>query len=72
MENTRKKDWFYDTKAGRTILLVLAVLLVLLSVASIVLFLFTHWWYLLAIGAVGAFSGVCNLIVLDKKRKNDR
>ena len=69
MVKTRKKDWFYDTKAGRTILLVLAVLLVLLSVVSLVLFFPTKRWYLLLMSVVGLFSGVGNLIVLDRKKK---
>ena len=69
MVKTRKKDWFYDTKAGRTILLVLAVLNVLLGVVAIVLFFPTKWWYMLLIGVAGIVSGVGNLIVLDWKRK---
>lgn len=69
MVKTRKNDWFYDTKAGRTILLVLAVLLVVLSVVSLVLFFPTKRWYLLFMGVVGVFSGVSNLIILDRKRK---
>ena len=69
MVKTRKKDWFYDTKAGRTILLVLAVLSVLLGVVAIVLFFPTMWWYMLLIGVAGIVSGVGNLIVLDRKRK---
>ena len=69
MVKTREKDWFYDTKAGRTILLVLVVLLVVLSVVSLVLFFPTKRWYLLFMGVVGVFSGVSNLIILDRKRK---
>ena len=69
MVKTRKKDWFYDTKAGRTILLVLAVLLVLLSLVVIVLSFPTRRWYLLIMGVFGIFSGVSNLIILDRKWK---
>ena len=66
---TRKKDWFYDTKAGRIILLVMAILLVLLGVVLIALFFCCKWWYLLVMGIIILFSGICNLIILERLRK---
>ena len=71
MVESRKKDWFYDTKAGRIILLVLGVLVALLGAVQFVLFFFERSWYLLWMGLCSLFSGIGSLIVLNRKRKEN-
>ena len=71
MVEPRKKDWFYDTKAGRIILLVLGVLVALLGAVQFVLFFFDRSWYLLWMGICSLFSGIGSLIVLNRKRKEN-
>ena len=69
-----KRDFIYDTKAGRTFLGVLAVLLLVMGVILLVLsVLLGHggkegFWQTLVLGVSSIIFGLCNLIVLKKRR----
>ena len=68
-----KRDLFYDTKAGRISLGVLAVVLIVLGLVLLVLCVGTGreyegFWWTLILGVTSVIFGICNLSIL-KKRK---
>ena len=69
-----KRDFIYDTKAGRISLGVLAVLLMVMGVMLLVLsVLLGHgdkegFWQTLVLGVSSIIFGLCNLIVLKRRR----
>ena len=69
MATTHIADWFFDTKAGRIILMVLALVFAFLGVVQIILFFFAKERYLIVMGILSVFCGVCSLIVLNQERK---
>ena len=69
-----KRDLFYDTKAGRTYLCVMAVALLVMGLVLLALSIALKtggkngFWQTLILGVASIASGICNLIAL-KKRK---
>ena len=68
-----KRDFFYDTKAGRIFTVVLAGVLIVLGVVQLVLGVwagreYEGFWWTLFMGLTSIIFGICNLNVL-KKRK---
>jgi hypothetical protein len=68
-----KRDFIYDTKAGRISLGVLAVVLIVLGLVLLVLCVGTGreyegFWWTLIMGVSSVIFGICNLDIL-KKRK---
>ena len=68
-----KRDFIYDTKAGRISLAVIAVLLIVLGLVLLVLCVGTGreyegFWWTLILGVTSVIFGICNLNIL-KKRK---
>jgi hypothetical protein len=68
-----KRDFIYDTKAGRISLGVLAVVLIVLGLVLLVLCVGTGreyegFWWTLIMGVSSVIFGICNLNIL-KKRK---
>lgn len=68
-----KRDLFYDTKAGRTYLGVMAVLLVVLGLVLLVLSILLgvrgvkSFWFQLVLGISSIIFGFCNLAILKKR-----
>jgi len=65
----KKRDMFFDTKAGRAFLCLMSFLLIV-GGGVILYFSFIEkewWWLFLAIGSI--VSGVCQIIVCNRKRK---
>ena len=67
---TSKRDIFYDTKAGRTFLSVLAVLLIAGGLLIIFKSLLLKDWSWIFFAACGIVSGVCNLIICNRRKKS--
>ena len=65
-----KRDIFYDTKAGRTFLSVLAVLLIAGGLLIIFKSLLLKDWSWIFFAACGIVSGVCNLIICSRRKKS--
>ena len=68
-----KRDFIYDTKAGRISLGVLAGLLIVLGLVLLVLCVgagreYEGFWWTLILGVASVIFGICNLNIL-KKRK---
>ena len=69
-----RRDFIYDTKAGRNFLGVLAVLLLLMGGILLVLSVLLGlrgkegFWQTLVLGVSSIIFGLCNLIVLKKRR----
>lgn len=69
-----KRDFIYDTKAGRVSLAILAVFLLVMGLVLVVLSVLLGraekdgFWQTLVLGVASVVYGVCNLVVL-KKRK---
>ena len=69
-----KRDFIYDTKAGRVSLAIVAVFLLVMGLVLVVLSILLGraekdgFWQTLVLGVASVVSGVCNLVVL-KKRK---
>ena len=69
-----KRDIFFDTKAGRTYLRVMAFLLIVLGLVLVVLGILLGirgakgFWWQLVMGVASIVAGVCQLLFL-KKRK---
>ena len=69
-----KRDFIYDTKAGRVSLAILAVFLLVMGLVLVVLSVLLGraekdgFWQTLVLGVASVVNGVCNLVVL-KKRK---
>lgn len=65
----KKRDIFFDTKAGRAFLFLMSFLLI---VGGGVILYFSiidkeYWWLFLAIGSI--VSGVSQILVCNRKRK---
>lgn len=67
-----KRDIFYDTKAGRTFLSVLSVLLIAGGLLLIFFSLKEKNWHWTFIAACCIVSGVGNLIICNRKKKSSR
>ena len=69
-----KRDFIYDTKAGRVSLAIVAVFLLVMGLVLVVLSILLGraekdgFWQTLVLGVASVVYGVCNLVVL-KKRK---
>ena len=69
-----KRDFIYDTKAGRVSLAILAVFLLVMGLVLVVMSVLLGraekdgFWQTLVLGVASVVYGVCNLVVL-KKRK---
>ena len=68
-ERMEKRDIIYDTKAGRTVLWVLNGLQLVLSPVLIVLAVLTKKWLFLFMGICFLISGICQIIILRRKKK---
>ena len=68
-----KRDLFYDTKAGRTYLRVMAFLLIVLGLVLVVLGILLGirgakgFWWQLVLGVSSIIFGFCNLAILTKR-----
>lgn len=65
-----KRDLIYDTKGGRIFMHIMATLLIGAGGFLIVLAVshnVWNWWILL--GVCGIVTGICNVIVCNRKRK---
>ena len=69
-----KRDFIYDTKAGRVSLAILAVFLLVMGLVLVVLSVLLGraekdgFWQTLVLGVACVAYGVCNLVVLKKRR----
>jgi hypothetical protein len=69
-----KRDLFYDTKAGRTYLCVMAIALLVMGLVLLGLSIALKaggkngFWQTLILGVASIISGICNLIALKKRR----
>ena len=69
-----KRDLFYDTKAGRTYLCVMAIALLIMGLVLLGLSIALKtggkngFWQTLILGVASIVSGICNLIALKKRR----
>ena len=66
---TEKRDIVYDTKAGRTVLWVLNGLQIAISPVLIVLAVLAKKWLLLFMGICFLISGICQIIILRRKKQ---
>lgn len=66
---TGKRDIVYDTKAGRIVLWVLNGLQLVLSPVLIVLAVLAKKWLFLFMGICFLISGICQIIILRRKNK---
>lgn len=70
-----KRDLFYDTKAGRTYLCVMAIVLLVMGLVLLGLSIALKtvgkngFWQTLILGVASIISGICNLITLKKRRQ---
>ena len=68
-----KRDFIYDTKAGRVSLAIVAVFLLVMGLVLVVLSILIGraekdgFWETLVLGVASVVSGVCNLVVLKKR-----
>lgn len=69
-----KRDFIYDTKAGRVSLAIVAVFLLVMGLVLVVLSILLGraekdgFWQTLVLGVASVVYGVCNLVVLKKRR----
>ena len=69
-----KRDFIYDTKAGRVSLAIVAVFLLVMGLVLVVLSILLGraekdgFWQTLVLGVACVAYGVCNLVVLKKRR----
>ena len=66
---TEKRDIVYDTKAGRAVLWALNGLQIAISPVLIVLAVLTKKWLFLFMGICFLISGICQIIILRRKKK---
>ena len=70
-----KRDLFYDTKAGRTYLFVMAVVLLVMGLVLLALSIALKtggkngFWQTLILGVSSVTFGICNLIALKKRKQ---
>ena len=72
-----KRDFIYDTKAGRVSLAILAVFLLVMGLVLVVMSVLLGraekdgFWQTLVLGVASVVYGVCNLVVLKKRKARE-
>ena len=65
----KKRDIFFDTKAGRAFLCLMSLLLIVGGLVILYLSFIVKEWGLLILAVGSIVSGVCQIIVCNRRRK---
>ena len=65
----KKRDIFFDTKAGRAFLYLMSLLLIVGGVVILYLSFIVKEWGLLILAVGSIVSGVCQILVCNRRRK---